>query len=265
MLILKYIRKEPLFIFLFFASLIFIADYFYNKKNSEIIIDNATALAVLSQEKELKGRELTEEEKKLAVGEYIDNKILLNEAIKLGLNNDRGIQATLLRKHRAFITASLQEPTDSELKSYYEEHSQDYLNSTMYDIEQIHLEVGSSFPVDVIANLHDRNKINQWLSDNKIALAQYLNMSEQEIMARMGKDVSDAVVKMEINTWIEPIYNSKGVFLIYLIKKSQGDLRPFEEVKQYVREAWINTHQKIMVQQKVKELKENYKIIILED
>ncbi len=263
MLSLRHVKQEPLLIFMLIAVTLFAVDYCLNhNKKAEITITSTTRMAILSQEKELKGTALAPEEEINAINAYVDNKILLDEALRLGLDNDRTIQAALLRKCRAILTASLQEPTDAQLEVYYAEHTNEYMSPVMLDIDQIYFSGDKKVPENFEIELQRLENSDLLLKDLQLSLVKFPKISEQEIMARMGKDVSDATMKASQGKWVGPMNNVRGTFFIRVVASHKGEVRPFAEVKRYVRDAWFNANQNKIVQQQIASLKANYKINI---
>lgn len=83
----KKILQEPLVHFLLLASLFFISDAIYSARQKEqIIISQQTVDYLIKQRETMALRELSPEEKKLAVKTFVEDEILYLEAYKQGLD-----------------------------------------------------------------------------------------------------------------------------------------------------------------------------------
>ena len=263
MSIVNTVKNEPLIVFVLVAAIFFMADYGLNHNKKNVIeITPAIRMAILNQEEALKGEALTPEEEIAAVNTYIDNKVFIAEAIRLGLDNDRSIHTVLLKKFRVLSTAEVPEPSALDLEGYYNDHKTDYVSPTTFDVEQVFFGVGVPLPEHFSAQLRNLEKSDVFLNSLQLSSIILPKMSEREIIARMGKNVANAVVSEKIETWFGPLSNERGTYFIRILARYDGEIQPLMDVSSYVRDAWITNSQNSILQKKLAQLKEGYKITI---
>ncbi len=252
------LRREPLIIFLAFAVAAFGMDYCLRINNKpSITITSITRDTVLGRAQAVKGSELNSFEEEVAINQYIDNKILIDEALKMGLNHDPDIHSKLVRKLRAILTAEVPNPDEQTLKHYYTQNIQDFMHPTLRQVQWVKFDKHAQLPEHYALQL---NKEPWKVDAHKIVEQKQMKLSVRDINIRMGDKVAKKAAKASLNTWYGPIKSYHGVFVFRVLSVHDGVAKPFAEVKRYVRDAWIRAQQKDILQQKVSELKQDYVI-----
>ena len=75
-----------------------------------------------------------------------------------------------------------------------------------------------------------------------------------------GKNIAEALPKAQLQQWVGPFSNFRGSFYFRVLGTHDGTVRPFEDVRIYVRDAWLKSRQDRLFAEKVQELKSNYRI-----
>jgi hypothetical protein len=263
--VLHFLRHEPLVFFIVIGSVLFAADTLIeHQRKPEILIDSSIRSAILSQEEALKGSPLTLEEQTTAIQHYIDNKILFDDAIRLGLDKDRNFQTLIVRKYKALLSTAIAEPTPDELKQYHQQHQKNYMSPRRYDLEEYFFPVDSqdyTEATDKHFTLHDREA---WL-EQKGNATQLDAQSQQELLMRMGKEISEQLISAEMGQWNGPLTNYRGAFFVRIVKVHESEPMPYEDVERYLRDAWIRQQQELIIQSKIAELQSGYRIELIEE
>lgn len=263
--VLRFVRHEPLVFFIFIGSLLFAADTIIEKhRNPQILIDGSTRSAIISQEEALKGSPLTAEEQTTAIQHYIDNKILFDEAIRLGLDKDRNFQTLIVRKYKALLSTAIAEPTADQLKQYHQQHQEMYMSPRRFDLEEYFFPIDSQEYAEATDQQFNLNDKETWLKQKGHA-TQLEAQSQQELLMRMGKEISEQLISADMERWIGPLTNYRGAFFVRMIKAREAEPLPYEEVERYLRDAWIRHQQEQIIQSKVAELTTGYRIELREE
>jgi len=240
------IISEPLFIFVIVGSMLFFIDHTLNndKGKPEFIVSEATYAAVLEQQRNLKGGDLSAKEEAQAVDEFIDEEILLKEAYRLGLDKDQIIRTRMLRKVRRILSVEQREPTEAELKQYYSVHTDEYTQPTTTNFDQVFFSLGSPSPDNVIQRLNEGTDFEQLGNINSRFPKQMREQTLEAITARFGQNVGDAFLSAKKGVWFGPVISPHGEHFVRVLSTQNNRVIPYYQVEKYVRKAWIKAEQR---------------------
>ena len=259
----RFLGQEPLLVFIVVASVLFMADRSLNGEDKpEIKLTPTTRLAVLGNEKNLKGSELSEEEKSQAIEDYIDEEVLLKEAYRLGLDNDQIIRTRMLRKLKFLYTAELTAPSEKQLMSYYLSHKHEYIKPNTRDIAQVFFSIQTPPITNLLEKLNTGTDYFKLGDDHPRFQRNMQAISQQEVMARFGRNVFDALASDTSGKWIGPIESPYGSHFIRVLAVNSGPLAPYDEIKSYVKNTWIETERNKALDAKKLALRNHYDIYL---
>jgi hypothetical protein len=254
----QFLRNEPVILFVLIGTGLFAADAYVNElRKPQIVINTQMQNAIWVQEEALKGSALTMAEKSAAVQNYIDNQMLFEEALRIGLDRDRNVQAMVIRKYKALMSATIVEPGAQELAQFFRDHQADYMNPRLYDIEEYFFPDNSE-DYGVAINQTALSAEN-WLG-GKGEPTRFAKLSEQELLMRMGKDISQQLVLAELQQWTGPLKNYRGVYFVRIMATYDAVPKSYQEVEPYLRDAWIRKQQDNIIQSRLSELQSTYHI-----
>ena len=92
------------------------------------------------------GRSLTGEERALVRERYIDEQVLVREALALGLEEDERIDDILVQKMLHVLSGDVIQPTDEELAAYYQMNIERYAVQETVTIDEVVAPVGAALP-----------------------------------------------------------------------------------------------------------------------
>ena len=254
----QFLRNEPIVLFVLIGVGLFVADAYMNEiRKPQIVINTQMQNAIWAQEEALKGGALTMAEKTAAVQNHIDNQMLFEEAVRIGLDKDRNVQAMVIRKYKALMSATIVEPGAQELEQFFRDHQADYMNPRLYDIEEYFFP-DSSADYAVAVN-QTMPSAENWLA-GKGAATRLAKLSEQELLMRMGKEISQQLVAAELQHWNGPLKNYRGVYFVRIMATYDATPKSYQEVEPYLRDAWIRKQQDNIIQARLAELQSAYHI-----
>jgi len=257
--------QEPLVYFMLLASLLFSFNYFYSRDDKEVInITQNIRSSIVNNETNLKGGKLSQTEQESAIKDYIDEQVLLDEAYRLGLDDDQIIRTRLLNKVRYVLTVEQPEPTEVELLSYYQKNKDDFIQSDVRDIEQVYFSSAQQVPEDLSDQLNSGELATGFGEEHSRFPRQLIKTNTSELSARFGSNVSNSMNTSVVGYWVGPIESPHGVHFVRVVKVHGGIAKPFSEVETYVRSAYKNYRKNIIVGSKVKALTEGYAITVFE-
>ena len=116
----KFLR-EPTLHFLLIAALIFGLYAITQSSNDNVLeIDQREIDARIFLQEMNRGEALSEEQKQFISALYIEEQILVREALEMGLDNDARIHDILAQKMRHVLSGNIIQPSPAELTAYYQ-------------------------------------------------------------------------------------------------------------------------------------------------
>ncbi|MFT7560966.1 MAG: hypothetical protein ACI93R_002891 [Flavobacteriales bacterium] len=257
MRIIKKVIKEPLVVFLLVAFGLMSFDYIINQKYQNVILVNDVVhTSIIDQSESLKGHPLTLEEERIAIDEYLNRRMLLDEARRLGLQDDISIENKLVRKLRAILSVTVEDPSEENLRQYYLDHRQNYQYPERWDIEYISVPIDKADELALELNkLEDNSKIIQLVNTAPVKLNA---TSQRDVLIRLGLQASEVLHNADTGVWSGPHNKPREKVFLRVLALLDSDFKPFVDVERYVRDAWINEQRELLVQEKLSELRKDY-------
>ena len=241
-----------------------------NKKNV-ILIDDLDMDNLISKWEMQWKRVPTERELKNLVDQNIRQEIFYQEALKMNLDHNDEIIKRRLAQKMQFLSddlASINEPTEDELKKYYDENFEKYLRPYSYSFYQIIFTADKRTDPknDAETTLRDHKKASfEEMKDrgDKLPFPYfYDNIDEDRLTRELGSKFSLALQSQGKNNWIGPISSGFGQHLVFVTGKTIPSRPEFAEIKDaLVRDKKYDDQQNFnnLIYQ---ELKKNYDIEI---
>jgi peptidyl-prolyl cis-trans isomerase C len=275
---MKFLR-EPLVQFLFLGGLIYFAYGLLAPETEEdtsrnIVVNKSKVQWMQASWEKRRNRLPTQEELDGLIAQYVKEKILYNEAVKMGLDKDDGMIRRRLAQKVEFLAKDLviyTPPTEQDLKKYYDEHQDKYTPDATYTFMQIY------FNPDKRGNatLDDANKAKEILNkeksniqdftrfgDNFMVGSSFEATSEFNIGRNFGTGFSQELVKLEPGKWHGTILSGYGVHLVYIKEIVIPPVKPLSQVKDEVLQAWTSERQRKLNEDFYAALKEAYTIVV---
>lgn len=238
--------KEPLVHFLGGALLVF--GFFWATGTNRDPADYEITIGETDVERLKAGwaqnfrRAPTQDELDSLIDQEVKEEIYYREALRLGLDrNDPLIRRRLFTKMRFLDNqeGSEDNPSDTILQKWLDDHPGKYALSSLYDLEQIYL--GQS-PGDSISETLD--DLNQGTMEPD-AIGQPISLPAQlsqtgafEITRQFGEKFAAELSNIEIGLWQGPIQSGFGQHLVKITSKTPGKPPALDDVRQAVTNDW---------------------------
>jgi hypothetical protein len=175
---------------------------------------------------------------------------LYEDARELGMHrSDLVVRRRLIQRVRLLLESRAEEPSDSELRAYFEAQAEELLRPARLRLTQIFftqqhadaaaraLEGLTSRGLDPAAALGSGSAPGpgEALGDPFLHASAQPPQSEQELARRFGAEFARAVFGLETGRWWGPVASAYGVHLVWIHERSAPELPPFEEVRAKLR------------------------------
>ena len=258
--------RQPLLHFAILGSLIFIWDVV---RPSPLSSDNFNIVVTQSEIDRMSrlwiktwGRDPTEKELQDLVQDHIKEEIYYREALKLGLDqNDVVIRRRLRQKMDFFSTDSL-EPSESDLRKYYENNLENYRQKPTYNIEQIYYKSENEDQLNRDLAALNSGADSDGMGD-QISLPKLLTETDQnQISKTYGSSFYNQVRVLPRNEWSGPISSGFGIHIVQIEKSAEERTIAFEEVRDKVQFDFLRDAEAQEIDTTYAELREPYNITI---
>ena len=266
-MIWKTIVKEPLLHFLVLAGLFFVADMIYSaKQKQQIIVGPQTVDYLIKQRESMALRELSPEEKKQTIQAFIEDEILYLEAYKLGLDRkDTRMRRNMIRKMRGLLMGEAKEPTEQDLRTYFEDNQDKYTYPEAISLQQVFFRNTSPIPENLLDQL---NNGLEWenLGDTTLAAARKMPAySKSQLVQTLGSEMASNIIAINGQAWHGPLKSAQGVRFVRITERHPASQAHFASIRNYLVADWIAAQSQKIVEDKIQVFRRGYEIRIADE
>ena len=263
--VFRRILREPTFHFVLLAAALFAANATFESWRGDVIRIDRVQIAVRIAELEaIRGAPLSLEERQLVEDAYIDEQILVREALALGLERDRRIDDVLVQKMLHVLSGDVIQPTEDELGGFYEANRTRYTPEPTLTAEEIVIATGSPVPEHVLDQLQAGVPAQQ-LADNPGVRASVLRQVTGGDLRRLfGPVTAELILSANSDGWIGPHETVRGQHWFRIIERTAPELPPLDSVRERIRLDWVAEQETARLGQRVRELRGRYTIVVEE-
>jgi peptidyl-prolyl cis-trans isomerase C len=240
---------EPLLHFVVAGTLLFALVAFRQggEETREIRITAADVAQMTAYWETQTQRKPSPEELHAMVQERIDEEVLAQEAVRLGLDQDDVIIRRRLAQKMAFITedlATLTEPDEAALRAYFEAHRAAYATPELYGVRHLFFSVdsrGMNLERDTRGALQKllQGADPATMGDPFMLPGEFADASRADMERDLGGEFAQAVANGAVGKWLGPVRSPFGFHLIRVESRSPATDAGFDEVRDEVREALL--------------------------
>lgn len=257
---------EPIVHFLVLAGLLFAMQALFARDSRDlIVVDAAMQEFLFKQEEELLLRPLSEVEKQDIVRNFVEEEILVREAVKRGFSDSSRIRALLLQNMRFFVAGDLPEPSDEDLRAYFETNPDKFRSPPSLDLEHVMYDADSDVPPDALEQLNTGTD-PATLGNAALSYGRTLRfMDQSRLVQSFGGDTARLVLDTltESGDWHGPFTTPTGsVHFLRLIGRNAPKLPDFEAAKDWISTQWMADTSRALMDQELQAVEPDYRIEI---
>lgn len=272
-------KKNPAYIFLPILFIVFggvFLLYFFCftpvKKSSnqqEIVVTSSDIQSIRDRYKAQTQRVIGDKELQLYIEKEYYEKMLLDQAYKVGLEKDDAvIKQILVKKMKNLLQQKVKvaEPTQEQLKEYYKEHIEDYSHLLQLSFENICEEKKGKQKLDETYKLLLFNNVNpkdasSYGSRCRLSnFVEYISFDEAKLI--YGEEFATKIFHFNSGVWHNAIQSKLGEHFVYITAKRVSKAFPFDEVKDRVYKDYIAQQQRKQEKAYFHKLVTSYKLNI---
>ena len=259
--------KEPLVHFLVLAALLFALEQVFSSTQKEkIVVDGQTVEYLVKQREDLELRKLGADERRDTIDSYVEDEILYSEAYKRGLDKgDSRMRRNMILKMRGLLIGDLEQPTEDQLRAYYEASKDEFTRPATTSIQQVFFSDPAQVPLNLLERLQrglDHDTVGEFQPGFGRTM---LNVSQRMLVGSVGADAARKILAIDDNQWHGPIDSAQGVHFIRVTARTPEYQSSYEEVKSYIEGYWMMAQSRELIEKEIERLQEDYEIVIEDD
>lgn len=266
--------KEPLLHFLVAGAMLFGLYAWVNpdstQDSSQILVDSNRIDLLASQFQRSWNRPPTQTELQGLIDNFIVEEILYRQALAMGLDSDDNVIRRRLRQKMEFLTLDtieLKEPSDQELKTFLNDHSDQFQTPAIYSFEQFYIGDVAAEELASGQLKEIQSKLEQGLtveSTPSLLPSLFTDTPAFEIDRQFGQGFAKALQQLPIDQWSPPIQSGLGIHFVRITSYQPPSLPELSAVRSQVIREWQNAENQKLKASLLEKLKASYTIVIEE-
>lgn len=262
MSIMPRLHRQPLFWFLSLGGLLFVVDEFYSVERNEIYVSIALQERIAALWQTQTGLVPSNEELSSLLANWVEEEVLYQEALRLGLDQEDTIIRRRLVQKINFVAESeaIPEPETSVLRAFYDESIRRYTLPPRFSFRQLYFrDIASAENAQTVSG-QGREIVE--LGEISMLSSDYAYRSALDLNTIFGIGFADGLVGLSTDNWQGPVESSFGFHLVYITAKHPEEITPFASVAQQVRLDYLEIQKGNVKDDFLRDLLDDYVITV---
>ena len=260
---LRAVLSEPTLHFIAVAALVFAVFAWLSGDDSDVLeLDAREIEARLFMAELNSGRELTEEQQQRIVNAYVEEQILVAEALAMNLDNDARIHDILAQKMRHILSADVIQPSNEELASFYSANVQRYQRPATVTVDELVFASRDPLPETVSRLLTEGAETSDLPTGLNGNLSELVRASHLDLANIFSADFADEIFASNTNSWLGPFVSNRGQHWLRIRAREDATIPELDSIIERVRLDWIASEEEARLQEKIDALRDRYQIVI---
>ncbi len=257
------LKREPLIQFALAAAGLFILYGAIAPAEEETIrVTPEFAQNLVTERQELLGRGLSSAERAELVARFVDEEILVREALARDLaRRDGKVRQRLVSKMFFLLDEEPREPGSQELEAFYESRSGLYRTPPTVSFEHAYFEIAPADPESVLEALRAQAPAES-IGDRFWLGATLERIAEPELRAGFGGGFGGQLATLDPGTWQGPLTSGRGTHFVRVIARHEPRQVTREALGARLREDWLEAQRDRARQRELAELRQRFRVVV---
>ena len=249
--------REPTLHFAIIAAALFGISFVTQSLRRPVVeVDRGAVERRIRQLERARGSSLPGAERELAEDAYIDEQILAREARVRGFDDDERIRGILSQKMLHLLSGDVPQPTDAELRAYYEANRARYGRGAAVTLEAVR----------VPAHLAPRQRHAVWDPASIAAAASEARtvltaVTLGELTWSFGDATARLVFAAPTGKWVGPHQSADGARWFRVMDRTGATEAPsLDTIREQVRFDWMAEKEEALLRARVADLRKRYAV-----
>lgn len=217
---------------------------------------------VVADREAVEGRELETAELRQLVEQYVDEEVLLREAVAQGMDcSGCDGRRHLISRALYVFDDPIPEPTEAQLVAYHAQQQDDLMLPDRRSFHHVYFKAEPS-PAAVAGHLSELREGKQidnrgdryWMGSD------LASTSEAEVAAVMGPEFARDLFALPLGSWEGPLQSSRGWHLVRVDRHQPARPATLDEVRPIVQQSWERDRRLFNRQMLLASLRPNYEV-----
>jgi len=257
------ILREPTTHFVILAAIIFLVYGLSQSSNEQVIeIAQQEIDARLFMQELAAGQELDPEQREALTRAFIEEQILVTEAMAMGLDNDARIHDMLAQKMRHVLSGDIIQPSEAELQTYYDANQERYRSPPVVSVLELVLNSTEPLPAAVTDALSNNASVDELLALVPGTSSRLPNVNHLDLSNIFSEEFANQVFAATDNSWVGPFTSNRGQHWLNIEQRRDARTPAMSEIADRVRLDWITEEEDLRLADEVAALWDKYSIRI---
>lgn len=258
--------QEPTLHFLLIAGVAFAIYQFSSGDDAEVLELSAREIEARILMQELgRGAALSEAERQAVTEAYIEEQILVQEALARNLDNDARIHDLLAQKMLHVLSGDVIQPSASELADYYAANAERYRVPALLTLDELVFNsrepVSDALRTQLAAGAEPAELLAMAAGD----ITPLRGASQLDLANIFSPAFAEQIMAAEIGQWVGPFQSNRGQHWLRPLERQDANTPTLSEIEERVRLDWIASEEQALLDAQVDALKSRYQIVISDD
>ena len=269
---MKSLLKEPFIHFLIAGILLFAMNAWWQARSDRldqtIYVSEADMERLAALYAAESGTLPPPEDMQAMVADHVRQKVLVREARRLGLGEDDTVVDRRLAQKMEFMISDLADPgapSDEALTAWYDANAAKFQKPASATFQHVYIGENSTVdPAELLRQFNsDPNMDWKTLGDPFMLQRQYGALPIRETIRLFGREFAEGLFALSSSEdWQGPVRSSFGHHLVRVQDREDAKLPPLSEIKDQVREDWMDAQRRQANTEAIAELIQSYDIVI---
>ena len=253
---LRSMLREPLVHFVLLAAVLFGMSALLGPGDDVIEITLEELEWRILQVEAQEGQTLTDEERLLVRERYIDERVLVREALALGLEEDERIDDILIQKMLHVLSGDVIQPTEEELAAYYQQNLDRYAVEETVTVDEVVVAAGAQLPRELLDGADPSELEEGALVGSRVMP----RLAFDDLAQIFGEESAEVVFAADEGLWVDAYESVRGRHWFRVRERNEAMVPPLDVVREAARLDWIAEQEDRRLLARVAELRSAYEI-----
>lgn len=258
-----FLRGEPLAHFALAAAALFTLYGAMARPDEEAIrVTSEMARDLVAEREDVLGRRLAPAEREEVVTNFVDEEVLVREAMARGFaRRDGKVRQRLVSKMLFLFDQEPPEPSAAELEAFYQAHEQRYRTPPSISFEQTFFETAPEDPERILEALA-AGAPPESLGDRYWLGGTFTRVTEAELASSFGPGLARQLTALEPGAWRGPLTSARGTHFARVIERHEARRVLRQALGSGLRQDWAEDWLRQARQRQVDELRHRYRVVV---
>jgi hypothetical protein len=206
-------------------------------------------------------RDLVCAEGELVIATFVDDVMLYGEAYKRGLDKaDSRMRKLLIQKMRGLLSGDIEEPTEVQLRGYYDLHRQDYVRPASISVDHVYFPEQAPPPPGVLEQLR-AGADYKMVGDSRLGKVMP-GLTAEVLAARFGADGADRMLAIDDSRWHGPFESRQGLHFVRVYERSAEHPMSYQEMRPFLGAQWRVAQARQAIERELERIQQDYDVVI---